>query len=235
MTEAIKDMPALVEQLRCFGGATPETCKQAADVIERITQHSGVVKPVGYVDAEQFQRWDVLRGTEFESDERCYLPFSKIPFKSDLSDCSMPIYSAATVARLVFNQANTNTDQATVSQNGASSTPTSLRSSADAVAPEPAPSAASTATGAASVRIEKVLPSGTILYENGGAYACTKIAVSPDFGDAEFVLVSPTLLSDDDERYQIRIDIDLAMNHLPIDEMRSLAHFVAQLQLRTAA
>ena len=51
-------------------------------------------EPHGYVDAEQFARWNTLRGTEFESAERCYLPFSRTPYKSDMTDCSLPIFTA---------------------------------------------------------------------------------------------------------------------------------------------
>lgn len=50
------------------------------------------VEPVGYIDSEQMKRWDSLRGTEYESPERCYMPFSRQPYKSDLSDCSIPLY-----------------------------------------------------------------------------------------------------------------------------------------------
>lgn len=50
-------------------------------------------EPVGYCDEEQFKRWDVLRGTEYESPERCYLPFSRAPFESDISKCDMPLYT----------------------------------------------------------------------------------------------------------------------------------------------
>ena len=50
-------------------------------------------EPVGYIDAEQLRRWDALRGTAYESEERCYMPFSREPFKSDMSDCSLVVFT----------------------------------------------------------------------------------------------------------------------------------------------
>lgn len=50
-------------------------------------------EPVGYIDAEQLRRWDALRGTAYESEERCYMPFSRAPFKSDMSDCSLAVFT----------------------------------------------------------------------------------------------------------------------------------------------
>lgn len=47
---------------------------------------------LGYVDAKQLALWDTLRGTSFETTERCYLPFSKEPFSSDMTDCTLAIY-----------------------------------------------------------------------------------------------------------------------------------------------
>lgn len=48
--------------------------------------------PVGYIDANQLERWRVLRGTEYETAERCYMPWSKEPLKTDISDCCVPVY-----------------------------------------------------------------------------------------------------------------------------------------------
>ena len=48
--------------------------------------------PSGYVDGDQFRRWEVLRGTEFESPERCYMPFSVEPYESDINNCDTPLY-----------------------------------------------------------------------------------------------------------------------------------------------
>jgi hypothetical protein len=50
-------------------------------------------KPIGYVDAEQFRRWEALKGTQYESAERTMLPFSTTPYKDDLTDCSLPVYT----------------------------------------------------------------------------------------------------------------------------------------------
>lgn len=52
------------------------------------------VEPIGYIDAEQLRRWNVLKGTEYESPERCYMPFSRKPWKSEMSDCSLAVYAA---------------------------------------------------------------------------------------------------------------------------------------------
>lgn len=51
------------------------------------------LEPIGYIDREQLKRWDILRGTEFEVAERAYIPFSKSPFKSEFTDCTLPVYS----------------------------------------------------------------------------------------------------------------------------------------------
>ena len=50
-------------------------------------------KPIGYVDEEQFRRWEALKGTQYESVERTMLPFSTTPYKDDLTDCSLPLYT----------------------------------------------------------------------------------------------------------------------------------------------
>lgn len=50
-------------------------------------------EPLGYADKAQFERWCALKGTEYEAPERCYMPFSVTPYKTDLSDCSLPIYA----------------------------------------------------------------------------------------------------------------------------------------------
>lgn len=52
------------------------------------------VESIGYIDAEQLRRWNVLKGTEYESPERCYMPFSRKPWKSEMSDCSLAVYAA---------------------------------------------------------------------------------------------------------------------------------------------
>lgn len=50
-------------------------------------------EPVGYIDVETLRRWDSLRGTEYECDEKCYMPFSRnAPHKSEFHDCSLAVY-----------------------------------------------------------------------------------------------------------------------------------------------
>jgi hypothetical protein len=56
-------------------------------------------KPIGYIDAEQIRRWESLKGTQYESPERCYMPWSSTPFKSDMSDCSIPVYSESALTQ----------------------------------------------------------------------------------------------------------------------------------------
>lgn len=51
------------------------------------------LEPIGYIDREQLKRWDILRGTEFKVAERAYIPFSKSPFKSEFTDCTLPVYA----------------------------------------------------------------------------------------------------------------------------------------------
>ena len=58
----------------------------------RLAQHEP--EPVGYIDKEQLRRWNVLKGTEYEDAERCYIPFSRKPFKSEMTDCSLAVYAA---------------------------------------------------------------------------------------------------------------------------------------------
>jgi len=60
---------------------------------------SDKLKPVGYIDAGQIRRWEAMRGTQYESTERCYMPWSSTQFKSDMSDCSMPVYSESALAQ----------------------------------------------------------------------------------------------------------------------------------------
>lgn len=72
-----------------------------ADVIEKWNRRARIdgalaepVEPIGYIDADQLRRWNVLKGTEYESPERCYMPFSRKPWKSEMSDCSLAVYAA---------------------------------------------------------------------------------------------------------------------------------------------
>ena len=49
--------------------------------------------PMGYFDTKKLRKRDRLRGTEFESKERCYMPWSATPFVSDITDCSLPVFA----------------------------------------------------------------------------------------------------------------------------------------------
>lgn len=50
--------------------------------------------PIGYIDREQLTRWEKLRGTEFEQDERALIGFSTKPFKTEMTDCTLAVYAA---------------------------------------------------------------------------------------------------------------------------------------------
>jgi len=75
-------------------------CKQLSVATARAEKAEAELKaareqaPSGYVDGDQFRRWEVLRGTEFESPERCYMPFSVEPYESDINNCDTPLYAA---------------------------------------------------------------------------------------------------------------------------------------------
>ena len=68
-----------------------ELSKQMTDAEAKL-KALGDQKPAGYVEREQFERWSALRGTQYEAPERCYMPFSVVPFKSELSSCDTPLY-----------------------------------------------------------------------------------------------------------------------------------------------
>ena len=75
------------------------------DAVERVSELEAIIKasqeqeqePVAYVDSEQLRRWDVLRGTDYESPERCYMPWSRDRFKTDLTNCDFPVYAALVI------------------------------------------------------------------------------------------------------------------------------------------
>lgn len=51
-------------------------------------------EPIGYIDANTLHRWDVLKGTKYECEEKCYMPFSRnAPHKTDHLDCSVAVYT----------------------------------------------------------------------------------------------------------------------------------------------
>ncbi len=71
--------------------------QKAAEAIEQLqaalaSQAKSV--PIGYIDREQLTRWEKLRGTEFEREERAYIGFSTKPFKSEMSDCTLAVYAS---------------------------------------------------------------------------------------------------------------------------------------------
>jgi hypothetical protein len=67
------------------------------------------VAPIGYIDRLQLERWERLRGTEFEVQERAYIGFSTKPFTSEMTDCTLPVYLApptsTAIAAMVIKQA----------------------------------------------------------------------------------------------------------------------------------
>jgi len=65
--------------------------------LEAIIKASQEQEPIAYVDSEQLRRWDVLRGTDYESPERCYMPWSRDRFKTDLTNCDFPVYAAPVI------------------------------------------------------------------------------------------------------------------------------------------
>lgn len=71
-----------------------QRAEQAEAKLAALESQPVPVEPIGYIDAEQLRRWNVLKGTEYESPERCYMPFSRKPWKSEMSDCSLAVYAA---------------------------------------------------------------------------------------------------------------------------------------------
>jgi hypothetical protein len=67
------------------------------------------VAPIGYIDRLQLERWERLRGTEFEVQERAYIGFSTKPFTSEMTDCTLAVYLApptsTAIAKMVIKQA----------------------------------------------------------------------------------------------------------------------------------
>lgn len=74
----------------------PEVVKVVSEALRLIDAERGK-SAVGYIDSSQLDRWNRLRGTEFEVAERCYMPWSATPFKSDISDCSTPVFLSPTI------------------------------------------------------------------------------------------------------------------------------------------
>jgi hypothetical protein len=48
---------------------------------------------VGYIDRVQLERWEKLRGSEYASKEIGYIGFSREPFQTELTDCTLAVYT----------------------------------------------------------------------------------------------------------------------------------------------
>jgi hypothetical protein len=70
------------------GGYDGEPCP-ACTPLDKNDQAEGEV-PIGYIDREQLSHWEKLRGTKYA---RACIGFSTQPFKSELSDYTLPIYT----------------------------------------------------------------------------------------------------------------------------------------------
>jgi len=88
----IAAMKQALEALEWMYGGEPCNTEAAITAIRSAITEAEKCEPVGYIDAEQLRRWDVLRGTEYEVAERCYMPWSRVPFRSDVTDCSLPVF-----------------------------------------------------------------------------------------------------------------------------------------------
>jgi hypothetical protein len=82
---------------------------QAATASQESAPGQEAVAPIGYIDRLQLERWDRLRGTEFEVQERAYIGFSTKPFTSEMTDCTLAVYLApptsTAIAAMVIKQA----------------------------------------------------------------------------------------------------------------------------------
>jgi hypothetical protein len=103
--EALQEIEELIEQrdqlhellrrtANALKGQPAELSRHSwHDLPELAQQLKAQQEPVGYIDAETLRRWDSLRGTEYECDEKCYMPFSRnAPHKSEFHDCSLAVY-----------------------------------------------------------------------------------------------------------------------------------------------
>jgi hypothetical protein len=82
----------------CHPWAILELLDEIATLKATASQESApgqeAVAPIGYIDRLQLERWDRLRGTEFEMEERAYIGFSTKPFTSEMTDCTLAVYLA---------------------------------------------------------------------------------------------------------------------------------------------
>ena len=78
-------------------------------IIAEAESSQSEVEPVGYIDREQLRRWDVLRGTDYEIEERAYIGFSKKPYTTDMTDCTLAVFTAppteAAIAEMALRKA----------------------------------------------------------------------------------------------------------------------------------
>jgi hypothetical protein len=51
------------------------------------------VQAIGYIDRVQLERWERLRGTEYACKEIGYIGFSREPFQTELTDCTLAVYA----------------------------------------------------------------------------------------------------------------------------------------------
>jgi hypothetical protein len=49
---------------------------------------------LGYIDRVQLERWEKLRGSQYASKEIGYIGFSREPFQTELTDCTLAVYTA---------------------------------------------------------------------------------------------------------------------------------------------
>lgn len=48
---------------------------------------------LGYIDRVQLERWEKLRGSQYASKEIGYIGFSREPFQTELTDCTLAVYT----------------------------------------------------------------------------------------------------------------------------------------------
>jgi hypothetical protein len=82
---------------------------KAATVSQESVPGQEAVAPIGYIDRLQLERWERLRGTEFEVQERAYIGFSTKPFTSEMTDCTLAVYltppTSTAIAAMVIKEA----------------------------------------------------------------------------------------------------------------------------------
>jgi hypothetical protein len=97
----------------CHPWAILELLDEIATLKATASQESApgqeAVAPIGYIDRLQLERWERLRGTEFEVQERAYIGFSTKPFTSEMTDCTLAVYltppTSTAIAAMVIKEA----------------------------------------------------------------------------------------------------------------------------------